>query len=447
MKKTVFIIFSLLFSSSAIYAQTWEFVGLDSLLIFHLEVEGDTIYAGTWDKINNLNSGLYYSSNGGANWTQLDNSLGEGAIVGLERNIDNTMYIIKCPCSSGSAGSLYKTTDNGQSWKPVNNISNNKIRWIGISPFNPNENYVIDSYSLGGGRIFNSLYKSTDRGNSWEGIGSFPGSSHGSILTFAFNLTDSMSLYVGVDTNFIDWYLFKSTDKGNNWFYVSTPPTIAGIHIDHFIPNRIYQAGQYISNDGGLNWFEADSGLTDTSYHLSFYQDKLTTRLLYNLRTDGLYASGNDTFYWDRLEGSEYLPLDLPSGFRNLKNITIDKTSKKIYLGTSNGIYRKSVLTNLPNESNFQIKGFNLEQNYPNPFNPSTTISYQVPERSFIKIMVYDMLGREVITLVEEEQPAGNYKVIFNGEYLSSGVYIYRVVAGKNGSVIFTNTKQMILLR
>ncbi|MCH7962927.1 MAG: T9SS type A sorting domain-containing protein [Bacteroidetes bacterium] len=447
MKKTVFIIFSLLFSSSAIHAQTWEFVGLDSLLIFHLYVEVDTIYAGTWDKINNLNSGLYYSSNGGANWTQLDNSLGEGAIVGLERNIDNTMYIIKCPCSSGSAGSLYKTTDNGQSWKPVNNISNNKIRWIGISPFNPNENYVIDSYSLGGGRIFNSLYKSTDRGNSWEGIGSFPGSSHGSILTFAFNLTDSMSLYVGVDTNFIDWHLFKSTDKGNNWFYVSTPPTIAGIHTDYFIPNRIYQAGQYISNDGGLNWFEADSGLTDTSYHLSFYQDKLTTSLLYNLRTDGLYASGNDTFYWDRLEGSEYLPLDLPSGFRNLKNITIDKTSKKIYLGTSNGIYRKGVVTNLPNENNSQIKGFNLEQNYPNPFNPRTTINYHMEVSAYVTLKVYDLLGNELAVLVDKEQQKGDYEVEFDGGKFSSGVYIYRVIASKNGRVLFTNSKQMILLK
>lgn len=122
-------------------AQQWDFVGLDSMVIGQLYVSGDTIYACTWDIINNLNSGLYFSSDGGSNWIRLDSQLGEGSILAFERNIENTLYIIK---NYVAGRKLYKTTDNGQNWFLVNNISNNPIEWIGISPFNPNEMYAFD---------------------------------------------------------------------------------------------------------------------------------------------------------------------------------------------------------------------------------------------------------------------------------------------------------------
>ena len=88
-------------------------------------------------------------------------------------------------------------------------------------------------------------------------------------------------------------------------------------------------------------------------------------------------------------------------------------------------------------------KTFSLFQNYPNPFNPSTTIKYQIPELSFVTLKVYDVLGNEIATLVEEEKPAGTYKVEFyaKGGY-ASGVYFYQLRAGS-----FVETKKMILLR
>jgi hypothetical protein len=83
-----------------------------------------------------------------------------------------------------------------------------------------------------------------------------------------------------------------------------------------------------------------------------------------------------------------------------------------------------------------------LYQNYPNPFNPTTTIKYQIPELSFITLKVYDVLGDEVITLVNEEKPIGSYEVEFYGIGIVSGVYLYRIQAGS-----FVETKKMVLMK
>jgi hypothetical protein len=83
-----------------------------------------------------------------------------------------------------------------------------------------------------------------------------------------------------------------------------------------------------------------------------------------------------------------------------------------------------------------------LEQNYPNPFNPTTIIKYQIPENSFVTLKIYDLLGKEVATLVNKEQTKGFYSTEFNAEKLSSGVYFYRLHAGS-----FVETRKMILLK
>lgn len=87
-------------------------------------------------------------------------------------------------------------------------------------------------------------------------------------------------------------------------------------------------------------------------------------------------------------------------------------------------------------------KSFNLSQNYPNPFNPSTIIEYSIPTEQFVTLKVYDILGRLVRTLVNEEKPAGNYRVVFNPRNFSNGVYFYKLTTGN-----FTSVKKMILLK
>jgi hypothetical protein len=81
-------------------------------------------------------------------------------------------------------------------------------------------------------------------------------------------------------------------------------------------------------------------------------------------------------------------------------------------------------------------------QNYPNPFNPTTTIKYSIPKHSFVVLKVFDVLGGEITTLVEEEKNIGNYKVEFNSSGLTSGIYFYQLKAAD-----YIETKKMILLR
>ncbi len=91
--------------------------------------------------------------------------------------------------------------------------------------------------------------------------------------------------------------------------------------------------------------------------------------------------------------------------------------------------------TNIPSE-------FHLSQNFPNPFNPSTTIKYSILQEGLVKIRVFDILGNEIKTLVNEEMPAGSYEVKFDAVNLSSGVYLYRITSGN-----YSATKKMVLLR
>jgi hypothetical protein len=93
-------------------------------------------------------------------------------------------------------------------------------------------------------------------------------------------------------------------------------------------------------------------------------------------------------------------------------------------------------------EESLIVEEYMLRQNYPNPFNPSTKISYSIPEFSFVTLKVYDVLGIEVTTLVNEEKPVGFYEIKFDASILPSGIYFYRLRTGD-----FVETKKMVLIK
>jgi len=105
-------------------------------------------------------------------------------------------------------------------------------------------------------------------------------------------------------------------------------------------------------------------------------------------------------------------------------------------------LWKTNKCRDVETEGNIFLKDFELSQNYPNPFNPSTSIQYAINSGQFVSLKVFDVLGNEVASLVNEEKPAGSYEVKFSATDLPSGVYFYRLQAGS-----MVETKKMILLR
>jgi photosystem II stability/assembly factor-like uncharacterized protein len=171
---------------------------------------------------------------------------------------------------------------------------------------------------------------------------------------------------------------------------------------------------------------------------------------------DNLYIDKNYLYVGSSSEGLRILDISEPInpievGYAEGEpHIQISTTGNKIYTGSGNSSHsRITLLRNDLISANpiIPVDNYILMQNFPNPFNPSTRIIYQVSEVSFITIKIYDVLGNEIVTLINEEKPAGEYEVEFHshsGEVrnLPSGIYFYQLRAGE-----FVETKKMVLLK
>ncbi len=126
-----------------------------------------------------------------------------------------------------------------------------------------------------------------------------------------------------------------------------------------------------------------------------------------------------------------------------IRDFVISKNNY-IYVATDRGVFMgdgNNIILSLESDI-LKNQIYYLSQNYPNPFNPSTKIKYNLPNDSQIQIRVFDILGRKVVDLVNEEKVAGAYEINFNASSLASGIYYYQLRAGE-----YVETKKMILLK
>jgi hypothetical protein len=145
--------------------------------------------------------------------------------------------------------------------------------------------------------------------------------------------------------------------------------------------------------------------------------------------------------YWERIgsvQGTGTSTVPVEYSFAD-KKITTGKYNYRLKQLDFNGNFQYSNVIEIEVNKKFN---YSLEQNYPNPFNPTTSIQYAIASKQFVLLKVYDVLGNEVVTLVNENKPAGNYNVIFDASKLSSGVYFYTLRTGE-----FSKTNKMILTR
>jgi hypothetical protein len=190
------------------------------------------------------------------------------------------------------------------------------------------------------------------------------------------------------------------------------------------------------------------------------YLDQNNDSLAYQVTFNGLTASFTASHFHRAPGGSVVFPLSFPdsatsTGLWTISdslvpelvrgNIYVNVHSKAFPAGEIRGSFNFASGATISDVSEAQQtipSSFALEQNYPNPFNPSTTIIYQLAHSGHTSLKIYDLLGRTVATLSEGEQPAGQYRIVFNGHALASGIYFYRLTANN-----FSEVKKMLLLK
>jgi len=233
-------------------------------------------------------------------------------------------------------------------------------------------------------------------------------------------------------------------DLGN--IYVTGETGTLGFPLTYKITTIKYSPD---GNEVWLNEFSGDSTGTDgyTGYDIAIdnlanvyiigqrYSNSDITTLKYNTAGSLQWA-----IHYNGLSNSQ----DVPVAVGVDPNGNVFSTGNSLDFTTG---YDIAIIKYVQTPTSVEVEGksissFTLKQNYPNPFNPSTTIKYSVSISEFLTLKVYDLLGREVATLIDEYKPAGSYEVEFEVSELSSGIYFYRLQAGS-----FVETKKMILLR
>jgi len=402
-----------------------------------LLVNGEKIIAKTGS------GGLFYSTDDGNNWTERNSGIQAVSIndILIYQNYiflssENLIYRSSDYGSTWSRvflpyqflefgitsneeiyvaafGALYKTTNFGITWDQISTGINNPL-FTDVS-IDKNDNVWIGGYLC-------KIYVSTNNGISWvnksNGI-------NDNYVTELFT-KDDRSLFAGTNSDGI----YRSTNNGADWQFVFDGWFIMSIVSD--LDSNLLSGsndGFLKSTDNGLNWI--NKGFSN-SYVWSIVVDSNNDYIVSTFRQ--IYKSIDGGNSW--IDISEGLPPEAQF------ELAIDELNF-IYAGTGgDGLYKTINPITSVDDKNVTLKIFSLSQNYPNPFNPTTSIQYTINSLQFVKLGIYDVLGREIATLVNEEKTIGNYEVEFDGSNLSSGIYFYRIQAGN-----FTATKKLILIR
>jgi len=375
-------------------AQWVQTNGITNKTVNTLLFYNNTLFAGT-------EPGIYLSTNNGNSWIQT--SLTNRSIYCFTVSGNNIF--------AGTDLGIYKSTNNGMNW----NICYYNTS---VSSLTSTQNYLF------GAIITEGVCLSTDNGVTWASIGLSSNSVYSVIA-------DSNTIYAGT---FVDG-IFKSQNLGLNWMssglYGKWIGSFYKFGNDLYVGTRSNSPGLFKSTNNGNNWIQTslngESGV-NTIVSSSAY--------LFTGISNGIFMSVNNGINWiNRNQGFNIAPA--------VYSLVVANTF--IFAGTQNqGVWRREIseITETKNYNSIVPENFSLYQNYPNPFNPVTNIKYQIANNKFVSLKVFDVLGKEIETLVNEKQSAGTYEVNWNASQYPSGVYFYRLDA--NG---FTDTKKMILLK
>lgn len=351
---------------------------------------------------------VYRSVDNGGNWESVNIS---SKYVWSITNYDNLLF-------AATNNGVYVSSNNGNTWE-LKGLENNDVRTI---VFDNTGNLYAATWN-------NGILKSNDKGNSW--IEMSDGLGNAQITSLAIN--SKSELFAGTfgngllkfNTNDTKWTKVNINNQTGEVNYVWS----LGINADDEVYVGTYGNGVFTSKDNGNTFTAMNDGLNGKYiYSISFDANK---NVYVNSSESGVFSMNYGENKWNSF-GMNGL---------GVTSIAVNSNAKSILAGTKEGqIYTKPVNITDVNDNNEIPTEFRLEQNYPNPFNPTTTIEFSVVNKEHISLVIYNILGQEVRTLINNELNPGNYKVTFDGKGLASGVYIYRL---SSNSATFV--KKMIL--
>ncbi|MCE1164647.1 MAG: T9SS type A sorting domain-containing protein [Bacteroidetes bacterium] len=443
--------YSALFFKSTNYGASW--IRGDTVIkngyVNSIISDGTYLYTGT--------SFGFFSSVNGLNWTPGNNGM-RSQTVGSILFSGNKIY------TGGEAGGFNISTDDGATWtarySPTGTGITTKLMTAG--------NYIISNVNYNLYSVSSAMYRTSDEGLNWTSINQ-----------------NYYNFLIGVNNNILyanSWALrlYSSTDFGSTWTLFSSVADYGTAKSILFLDNMRITVGStrgvFYTSNNGQNWIStglSNREVSNVIFNGSYY---------FAASTGGIFRSNDIISGWSQCGSADRIVYDVLAvngkiitatdigilvSFDNGENWTVKNQGftitprvnclqvkgDYIYAGTSGQSLWKVPLSDIIGIRNLSSEvpaSFSLYQNYPNPFNPVTKIRFDIPENGkwksengVVTLKVYDILGKEVTTLVNERLQPGIYETAWDASGFGSGVYFYKLSAGE----CVLSARKMILLK
>ena len=403
-------IYSILLTIPIFLNAQWIQTNLNPGIGYCLYSNDTILYAGT-------NEGVFYTNDVGDPWYN----------IGPEDLIFSLITAGNTIIAGSDAHGIWISSNMGENWTHPTGMDNKSIR-----TFCKNDSFIF------AGTWGNGVFRSKDNGNSWQYTG-LDGQAVEALYAVGDTIFAGGEYTDGVKVNF-------SFNNGDSWEYRLLPWPASRVYCLTYLDGIIFAGadGIYSSTDMGDNWF-LEYGVTfDTSGNaidskifkeLMVYDGYLIAALLAN----SIWISSDNGKHWT----------DFNAGIISdwtFEGLAVKGTDLWALRSGFGNAYRRSVTeisTGIYKERNSMPEDYMLFQNYPNPFNSSTIIEYRIPNKDYVSLKVYDILGYEITTLINEVKSKGLYQVSFKMDYLTSGTYFCILKIGDK----YSETKKMLLLK
>ncbi len=379
-----------------------------------------------------------------AQWVQVWNGMGQTRTV--TTTCWNNNQLVAGAVTFYNGHGIYISTNEGLTWS-LTSLNNKDVWDLIYSTSNyiastengiyiSNDGNTWTNFALSGKEVYETAVNNNYMFAGLRDNGVYYSTNNGAVWTQSFlNNKSIWSLAVYNNNVIAGTYsngIYYSNDNGYVWYQSNLPSiTVERIKFDGTIAYAGTENGIYKSTNFGVNWVQF--GLSGKSINDFVFNGQYIYAATDN---NGIYVSTKQGLTWNLINEG------FPAGNFTANSLTFTNN----YLIT--GLSDKSVWRRFRSEvdvkriSKIVPSCFILSQNYPNPFNPTTTIKFDIPKSDNVKILIFDVLGKEVALLLNEKLSHGSYSVDWNALDYPSGVYFYRMQTEN-----FTETKQMILLK